>query len=252
LGFLHWRFDDVNQLEHAVVEHLNAEVREMLGVVDARRSSAVSPRDERASADGDDEDDPDNVEADLLDLRLTLEMKLAWLCKHLLAGPDTTTFATIGSLAHDGYLNDDQARLLTRILTGRVGSTRPAIVRQFVADAKQTVSTFRAIVFDAHVRKVLKEEGWRIVDFKQPPTHRPDFLVVRGGRAHRISPRLITSRKSMIRERTTRRLRKAHDEPRPIEGSVIVIPDATRALSAKKGSPRVLKLKDLVAGFSAR
>jgi hypothetical protein len=251
-GLLHWRFEDVNQLEHDVVEHLNAEVREMMGIIDARRSSDLSPREERAGtggADGD-EDDLEDIEDDLLELRLKLEAKLAWLCKHLLAGPDTATFATIGSLAHDGYLKADQARLLTRILAGRVGSTRPAIVRQFVADAKQTVGTFRAIVFDAHVRKLLDEMGWAVIDFEQPPTHRPDFLAVRAGRAYRISPRLITSRKSEIREQTARRLRKARDEPRSIEGSIIVIPDATRAQAAKKGSPRVVKVKDLQAVLS--
>src|SRR5205814_7032471 len=59
---------------------------------------------------------------DLVRLRLKLEAKFAWITKHLLAGPDTPTFATIGSLQYDGYLPPDQAQRLARLVSHDPGS----------------------------------------------------------------------------------------------------------------------------------
>src|SRR6185312_11358566 len=71
---------------------------------------------------------------DLVDLRLLLDAKMTWLAKHLLGGPDTPTFVTVGSLAYDNYLPEDQARRAARLLAfdpGLVDAHDPAELQSF-------------------------------------------------------------------------------------------------------------------------
>jgi len=245
-------YDDARQFGLMFLEHLAGTIDdEFRPSIAADRAAAESPPAEQG-ADAEADEPAAATEGDLLGLRLALEAKLAWVCKHLLGGPQTATFATIGSLRYDGYLSEDQAFTLARVMAGRPPAAQSGEVRErFLDDATRTVSGFRAIVFDAFVRKHLTAAGWAIEDFEQRGGHRPDFLAVKDGRAFRVAPRVITGRTSDMRRRTARRLGEASDEPRPVAGRIIVMPDATYAEPDARGAnPRAVRVAGLLDALS--
>ena len=137
-------------------------------------------------------------------------------------------------------------------MTGRIDSSRPADIKQFMQDAADTVSTFRASVFDPFVRKHLESDGWEIEDFEQQPGHRPDFIARKDERSYRIAPRLVTSSRSQILARTTKRLKRSADEPVDVAGRILVVPDASSAKTGKPGTePRVVRLADLLDALAS-
>jgi hypothetical protein len=194
-------------------------------------------------------DADDSAAEDLLDLRLRLESKLAWVCKHLLAGPNTPTYATIGSLYYDGYLTHDDARVAARLL-GFSGEGYGQERRNLAIAGGPLVASFRAIVFDAYVRKALLGAGWVIVDLDEPSGPRPDFVISKGDRSLRVAPRVVTTRVSRIRDRTVDRLAASGDDP-AVERRIVVIPDASRSPEdGRSADPRVVKLAALVGALS--
>jgi hypothetical protein len=140
-------FADAGEFERKVTLSLGRVAKGLYGAEQAAVASAQSPPQE-AGVRG--EDEKDVVDEDLIGMRLTLERKLTWLCKHLLDSDGIPAVATVGSLEYDGYLTMEQARLASRILALEAGgsSGRPEEVAEFRASAEQVVSTIRAVVFD--------------------------------------------------------------------------------------------------------
>jgi hypothetical protein len=238
-------FTDVADFEHNVVLDLHEEAKRLN---DGERAVEQSPPLE----DGMREDEPqpeiaavDGETVDIVALRLKLERKLTWLCKQLLAVDGVPTFATVGSLQYDGYLKAEQARIATRVLAldaGRSAAERAT----FLDDAERVVAMFRAIVFDAHVRKALRADGWTIRDWEQPPGHRPDVLAQSDGRTFRIAPRLATSNESSIVAACVKRLSRSRDEPEPAQRRIVVVPDTSQApQDGPDADPRVVRLAAL-------
>jgi|SRR5215211_2749547 len=239
---------DVDDFERKVRQHLFAEISRLIRREEGRQARQDSPPEEEGTA-GDDE--TGRVSADLLDLRLRLEAKMTWLCKHLLAGPDTPSYATVGSLHTDGYLTREQARVAARILTAdpeALAYHRPDDLARFLADAEAVVSTFRVIVFDAYVRDALRRAGWALRDdFEQSSGHRPDFIAARDDHVYRMAARVVTSPDSKVRERTVMRLKRAREGPPAVERRMIVIPDkSTAPTDGPDADPQVIRLAELL------
>lgn len=209
------------------------------------------PRDdEQPRGDERQRDDDADPGSDLIGLRLKLEAKLAWLAKHLLSGDETPTFATIGSLEHDGYLPTQSARRCARLL-----ALDPELVRAEAPEAAAVaddVSNFRATVFDRYVRRLLERKGWVLEEFPQGDGHRPDFLAIKDGRRFRVAPRLATTRDSPIRNRTVARLERSRGEGPEVQRRIVVIPDVSSSPPTDADAdPQVVKLEHLVASLGA-
>jgi hypothetical protein len=224
-------FEDADEFERKVGPTLVRRSRTLHASLQAAEAGKQSPQQE-AGVSG--EDERDAVTEDLIGLRLSLERKLTWLCKHLLPRYGDGPFATIGSLEYDGYLSLEQARLASRILALDPGaiSGRPEDTAEFRAAAEKVVRTFRAIVFDNHVQTHLPE-GWKAERFAQTGGHREDFLATRDGRAVRVSARFALPADASLIERTVDRLHSPEDDPTALEdgtavelvGRVVVVPD---------------------------
>lgn len=234
-------YEDPYQFGLLVLEHLTKLITDkFLPHITADRAAEQSP------PTGDDDEDADEGTAELLGLRLSVEMKLAWICKHLLAGPHTATYATIGSLRYDRFLTEDQALLLTRVMVGRPPSRDARENRAFADQAQRTVRTLRLIVFQEVVRRRLREDGWTVEALT--PARSSDFLATKGKLTFRVAPRIITRDGSRVREQTAARLARATDEPRPVENRLIVMPDVSAATSDPgDASPRAVKLAELLS-----
>jgi hypothetical protein len=123
---------------------------------DAKKAAQQTPASEEASG-----------ARTLVELQLLLEAKLAYVAKILLAEPDAgasdesvyrPSFATIGSLEYDKYLEKEQARTAHRLLTmsePEFAALPEETKQDFLADARVLVRNFRAAVFHGMVRKAL-------------------------------------------------------------------------------------------------
>lgn len=204
-----------------------------------------------------DETDPQ----DILDLGLLLEAKLAYVCKHVLAvdpagARPIPAFATIGSLHHDEYLTDDQARTAARLSVAGVTGTEviPAGLRKpFFEEAKAFVGGFRAAVFASHVRLSLAaeergEKRWVALRVFPDTDRRRDLFFKRGDEEMLVLPALITKADSELLEKLKTRLRD-HPPMGSEMKQVIVVPDIASTATAEgaDGNPAVMKFSELLA-----
>ena len=226
-------FADAGDFERKVALSLGRVAKGLHAAEQAAAASAQSPPQE-TGVRGEDEQDAESE--DLIGLRLSLERKLTWLCKLLLPTGGDAPFATIGSLQYDGYLSMEQARLASRILALETGASpaQPEEIAEFRASAAQLVSTFRAVVFDNHVRRTLPD-GWAAKPFPQQPGHRPDFLAVSGDTAYRVSARFALPAGASLVKKSVARLQRGADDPSELDdgpirlaGRVVVVPDASQ------------------------
>jgi hypothetical protein len=141
---------------------------------------------ENAGTTSDDPDDPADTSS-LVELKRSLDTKLAYLAKHVLAavpapGVDNVpTFLNIGSLAHDKYLIDDEAEMAYEIIGMRPAefSTLPlAKQRLFLDGAGKFVDTVRVTVFAEQVYQALRRLGY-LVRRVNPHGSRQRDLTVR-------------------------------------------------------------------------
>lgn len=253
----------VNQHLMRVVERLSAHrVAEAMPPEDADDDGA-SPAIPAAEAVSPDRPDSDPAEpdaewirpfVDVVDLRLRLEAKLTWLCKHLLGGPDTPTFATIGSLRYDGFLTDEQARVAARILTRTpesIAAEPPEDLERLLEDDNKFVNGFRASVFDGFVRQRILKAGWEVVDFPQDSRHRADFFAERDGAPRiRVSPRFVFDGDSKILALTIKRLSgDLTDEPDEVGRRMIVVPDRGALETDSNATPEIVRYEHLPAAL---
>jgi hypothetical protein len=212
-----------------------------------RQEAAVS-----GDAPDDSVEEREKTSSDATALRLRLESKLAWVCKHLLAGPDTITYATIGSLNYDGYLQDNEARIASQILAldpMSIAKGEHEELADFLQGAEPIVTNFRGSVFDGFARKELAAAGWTVDDFDQPAGYRSHFVAEKDGHRLRVAARLVTSRESQICEREVQRLErsKSQGDGPHVDARAVVIPDASEMPTGPvTDDPRVVKLGDLL------
>jgi hypothetical protein len=109
-------------------------------------------------------EESDTPAGSLYDLRIKLEYKLTYLAKHILLNPETGllgTFASIGSLRYDGLISEQEMQTAYAIMD--LGATGPGTGRQdvdsdFLDDANGFVVNFRATVFHALVRQIIRKK----------------------------------------------------------------------------------------------
>jgi hypothetical protein len=119
-----------------------------------------------------------DLEQRWLDVRWKFEYKLAYLAKHTL--PDhvpylderrrdapgaARSFANIGSLHHDGYLEPDAARVATLVLAlspTDLNLTKRDELEKLLTTAEQLARVIRARVFQGLVAQYIRRRGWTL------------------------------------------------------------------------------------------
>ena len=110
------------------------------------------------------EEEPDASSRSLYDLRRKLEYKLTFLAKHILLNPETGflgTFTTIGSLRYDRLITEQEMRTAYAIMdlgTTGSGTGIKMVDADFLQAANRFVANFRATVFHALVRQIIREK----------------------------------------------------------------------------------------------
>lgn len=192
----------------------------------------------------------------MLELRLRLEWKFAYVAKHLLAEASGPTFFTIGSLKYDGYLTESEARTAIGILsTGdeRLRAMSPLERDGILIEAETFVKGVRASIFWGMVRRMLRgldppggENLWvGDVDGKG----RRDDMLARGGERGDfwVAPAFALNSKSSILRSTKKRL-ETHERPYGVtaERRIVVVPDAEDGQNASSDAgPKVVQLFEL-------
>jgi hypothetical protein len=198
----------------------------------------------RSTAEGNDDatpdpDDPTDASS-LGDLKRSLDMKIAYLAKHVLApvpNDDQTnipTFLNIGSLCHDKYLTADQAEMAYEVRGVRPAEFRALTAskqKQFLEDASKFVDTVRITVFAQQVFQELEQPDWTVRWVYPHGSTRPDMTVTRpagAGDTHHVIPVFTEKKASSLFDRPRKRL---GDEPRTAgEGRrFIVAPPLSKA-----------------------
>lgn len=187
---------------------------------------------------------------DLVELRLKLEAKLAYIGKILLRPPgsDGATFVTIGSLSYDGFLSDREARTASQILTMRdeeLDTLPPALRRDFLLSADTVVKNIRASVFFGLVRTTLKRGNWEVRDLPVRGRRRPDLVVRNGQTRYRIVSHFSIKQEAKRLDDLVHRLRNNRTEVPGSQGDIVVLPDRTKNDVRPEENPTVLKFAEL-------
>lgn len=172
-------------------------------------------------------DDPDNptTAINLVDLKISLEAKIAYLAKHVLATvpqegqANVPTFLTIGSLLKDDYLTRSQAEMAYDVLGMRQAEFRAlssASQNDFLKGASAFVDTVRIAVFAHQVYNDLHQPQWSAQwsvewEFPQGSTRR-DITVRRRHadtpQTHHLIPVFTEGKASRLFVGPSRRLRE--------------------------------------------
>jgi hypothetical protein len=249
--FLAGEYDTEAELVGLARKHLIIAIRRLEARAAERHAADYHDdprRPERPGAPEEFADESTGQPIDLVDVRLLLEAKLAWVNKHL-----TATYSNVGSLSYDGYLPRGEAERAARLLAFDpvlADHQDPAELSLFAQAVDKDVRNFRATVFDGYVRTELAEDGWTVEDFPQPSGYRPHFLAAKDGVTLRVAARLVTTEKSGIRDREVERLTQTRGDAPPATRRVVVIPDMSRS-PVTKGDPQVVKLRDLLENAEA-
>lgn len=127
-----------------------------------------------AAGEAEPDDDVEAAEGagGLIELRLKLEQKLAYIATHLLASrrddvnrEPIPTYVTVGSLESENLITKEQARTLARLLTvsEREFSRLPKdLAEQIVGDGRKVVASLRLTVFRNHVKQELVRGDWSV------------------------------------------------------------------------------------------
>jgi hypothetical protein len=123
----------------------------------------------QTSGEENDQDAGSNVENhDLMQLRLKLDEKLAYIAEEILAQPcgdhRHATFVTVGRLRQRRLITDEQALTLSRLQTMSprdLPLQDAQAVEAFLADASHVVGRLRSTVFRTTVERYLYRNGWR-------------------------------------------------------------------------------------------
>ncbi|QLL05368.1 hypothetical protein [Mycobacterium vicinigordonae] len=150
----------------------------------------------------------------LVDLKIRLEAKLTYLAKHVLcADPNYTvpTFLTIGSLATDGYLSRDQAKLAYEIMGLREYDFERATAAEtyiLLQGGNKFVDTLRAEVFEGFITAETRKSGWTVARVTDTPRGRRDLMVTDKIQSltHHVIPVFSLEKDSPLLEKARKRL----------------------------------------------
>jgi hypothetical protein len=198
---------------------------------------------------------PNTPSGDVIDLQLKLERKLAYIAKHMLTEKGHASYVTIGSLAYDGYLRDDQARtasLLMRLRQDDLASLSGSEHKEFLEAADTLVAGIRATVFRGMVHKDLEGDGWFVRDLKlEEGQSRPDYGAKKDDVDYRIVPVFATDTDSRLLKAARARLHGSALKD-DFAACVVVLPSNTRAFPEGEGDPRVVRLDELAQFLEAK
>src|SRR4051794_20576668 len=238
-----------------------SDVRELVGRIrevgplklEARVAETAADQNLGTEAEG---DEAAGYQGSMLDLRIKLEYKLAYIAKSLLGevrrGTDVSgsaNFVTVGSLKYDGFLSLEQARTATSILTWTdddLSRASPQAAAAFLSDANALVSGIRATVFANLVRKHLESAKWKVTTADRKKKRR-DLIATSpdGSQVVRIVPVFALSEPSSILGSVKKRLEELDKKG---ERYVIVLPDRSRAATSE--TPRVVRLEELLGALA--
>lgn len=183
-----------------------------------------------------------------LELRMSLEHKLAFIVKHMLPRYEGgSTFATVGSLKYDGYLAPEEAEIAAGLLAMRdedLHALSEAKRKAVLDAADRTVGRIRASVLHGLVKKELKRLEW---NFKVIPRKaRDDLYAYKYGTAVRIATVFAERRDSDLTARLRDRLGAIDSREGELDQRLIVLPDtADLELEPADRDPRVIRLRHL-------
>jgi hypothetical protein len=210
----------------------------------------------QAAAQAQPEDDSgEQAPANLIDLQLLLEAKMAYVAKFLLSAPDQApAYITLGSLWYDKYLTQAQGRTAQRLMSLREGDR---ISEEFGNDAKSLVGNLRATVFRSMVRQKIETAGFETPDAATPAGERWDFVVqeetesnVAEGASLRVRPVL-----AVTGSRVSVQTAKEALANQPVQGvarEIIVVPDISPEETAREPSgPWVVRFSELSNSLEA-
>lgn len=216
-----------------------------------KKVSAVaeeSPKEELAEAS--------RPSVDVIDLRLKLERKLAYIAQKMLDDRNgAPRYVTIGSLAHDGYLDRDQARVASSLMTLRQEDldVLPAQDRkQFLESADKLVAGIRATVFREMVKRDLESDHWIVDELPLGEDQaRADYRAQKDELAYRIAPVFSTDKSSRLLNVARSRL-GALDDEEALTATLAVLPNNSRAQLDPAGDPRVIQRGQLTQVLSTK
>jgi hypothetical protein len=195
----------------------------------------------------------------VLDLRLKIERKLAYVAKHLLDTDGNPTFLTVGSLKYDKLLPDSEADVVNQLMTLRdedLNELPPLARDRFFAGADKIARSIRASVLFCFVSKELREatgegmplHGWEITEIARREDQRPDLLAGKEGTKLRIASVFATDVDSKIFEAARKRLAPGGEDRRDeYARTVIVLPHRSERPLDPAGDPVVVTTDQLVA-----
>jgi len=202
-----------------------------------------------------DRDEPKGTPDSVIELRLKLEEKLAYIAKFVLSDEECcVTYLTIGSMKSDGYITEQEAQTLIQVMTLRDEelNTLPEGERmRLLRNAHTVVKNIRASVFYGLVSEIFEANKWKIEPI---PTKRkrPDLHVVKGGEQYRIVPRYAMAKSSSILPKELRRLKKFAGSKSKRGRTLVVVPDRSRSKLDPGGDPGVVRLGELKAALGLK
>jgi hypothetical protein len=218
----------------------------------------------RQAVDTDPEDDKmrTGTPTSVMELRMRLEAKLAWIAKHLLVDnpehPNHTTFVTIGSLRFDKLLSEEEAQTAATVMALRDEELDRLPDREreaFLSSATKVVNNLRAAAHFGSVRNEFdegleegKEDAWHVLEIPRGRM-RPDLLAERGDDRFRVVPRFALSEDSENLD--NERLENAGAQVPLVKRRVIVVPDESddSNITPPTEDPRVVRRRDVRAAL---
>ena len=193
--------------------------------------------------------------------------RLDWIWKNLpdLGDRPTKDVDAVARLARHGLIPGTEAQILRTVATiefdtiAEIRKTNRRVLERFLGQADAVVHTSRLIAFDSHVRSMLSDEGFVLVDWRpQPDPQRwRDFLAHGLGpmaaeapdSSFWISVRMAEKPDSELFRNTVSRLAnpdwRAEVPGGPDATPLIVIPNGSKTLLTTEGVVEAVKLQDL-------
>lgn len=183
---------------------------------------------------------------ELTDVRLHLEAKLSYIAGQMNLD---SGIVNIGSMRHDGYLTDAEAKTADRVLTMSPDELAKAPREQreaFLAAARELVGSIRASVLAGAIRKELRRQGW---DVGSAGSGKRDIRASHpDGRVVSIVPLFVVARESELLLKVRQRLADANGADRRI----IVLPsNSATPTTSSDSDPAVVKIDELEAALQS-
>jgi hypothetical protein len=210
-------------------------------LVDAQAAAAGAPPEEEEATAG----DMAQPGGKLTELRWRLEAKISYMAGHM----DLDSGAVmIGSLRHDGYLTDEEARTADLLLHTSEAEFARATLKdreEFLEAAESLVDSIRASVLAGAVQKELKRNGWRV---EPADSGKRDLLARRDGQTGLVVPVFSVSTKGELPAKVAQRVEQIDG----VDRRVIVLPNNSKAPTTPGSNPAIVRLADVESALAAQ